>query len=850
MIRLFPSVVASGYKKAVSSLATSPRETGAGALSRGRVRAAVACILLLEIALFAWSFGKFFCGDSLFYLWYRLDTPAKLLNIFARPDHLHSYRPLTYVIASYLLFPLFHLNPLGYHAVALGAHLLITLLLYVFLRQWASPGAALAGSFVFGFHATAFYVTYDVSFLPDFSAALFTVIALVACVRWRKAARGQAGRQALAWLSMSLVSFLLALLSKESVVMLPVGLVAAEILCQEPGGPSRWTAGYARSLLRTLWPYLGICAVYLAWSFYIKGGRLFPEGPREPYALTLDLAGVKLRYFAWLLNFPLRVAPRGWPVYAASLAMLPALAWLGMAVLRAARRAWAEMALCAAWALSALLPALLIRQVPMKHNLYIALLAVAAGVAVAVDRSGFARERLLPRGWAFLALGMAACTALQVPGDLKASWVGAASDIAAASLDSVRTAYPRLPRGTTLFVLPSKVKGDISWYFQNGALFNLFYNDPSLQTRFADLGHQLPPDFATRPDVLIFDFAEGRLWDVTAAYQRDALDHESLRILEGEPQIESRLNWTPEALIEGRYTVAIEPVPRGGQCRRALVQMPGTTVRFRLQAIPPDSVLQLGLSRAGFLESFAQARLFFESGNATEVLDAVALDAVADRGHWLDWEIDLSRLAGRSGALVLEADPDPSADWIAWSRLRIISPSKPAYAASQAEVDTPLISRESRLLDRFDEAQTAFNLNELYGDYAHFDTPTGRPVFLFGHRGAVPARFTMVTVAGASARFHISRVPPGSVLELSATNTGQIGDGVRGRVIVESGARTVVFDELLAPRSRRWTDRSIPLDPWAGSPVTLLFQASSGPQGSTAGDWCAWAGLRIVPRKH
>lgn len=819
------------------------------------MRAALASILLIEIALFAWSFGKFFCGDSLFYLWFRVNTPARLLEVFTRPDHLYNYRPLTYVIATYLLFPLFHLNPVGYHFVTLGVHLLVTVLAFRMFREWVRPGAALAGAFFFGVHGVNFYLTYDLTFLPDFSSGLFSVMALAGYVLFRR------GRGA-AWLAFSLGSFVLGLLCKESVIMLPAGLMAAEVLCASANRPGAPAANGADGPRRFNWlalaPFVVVSAAYLAWSLYMKGGRLYPAAQNDPYALTLAWGRMqaKLQYLAWAFNLPAGTLARRWPAYAAWAAMLPALGWIAVVVARAFRHVRLELAACCVWSLAALLPVLGIRQVPMHHNLYIPVLALATALAVAVDRSGLLGPRaaqapgaptgrLLPRGWAYLALGMAASTAFMIPASLKASWVGAASDISRASLDSVRASYPSLPHGATLYLLPAHVKGDVSWYFLNGALFNLFYNDPSIEMRFADLGHALPPDFASRRDLFIFEFAEGRIWDVTRSYKRDALDHETLRLLDREPAVENRLNWAPGTLIEGTRTVAKRAVVRDGQCRTALVQMPGTIVTFPLEPIPPDAVLQIGLSLAGPLSCCGHARILFESSSGVELLEQVTLDIDRDAGHWRDWEIDLSRLAGRSGDLRLQTEPDQAADWLAWSRMRIVSRTSPFYPASNPETSRPPSPREFRLLDRLDEAEVSFDRSEVYPDYARFDTPGGVPVFLFANRRPSPPRYSMVAIAGATARFRIREVPPGAVLELSAINAGQIGDGVRARVLVQAETSEVLFDELLKPRARQWVDREIPLRKWERRPITLVFESSSGPNHRTPGDWCALSRLRI-----
>jgi len=829
----------------MSVAATAVRSAEGGVVSRRAIWLALAAILLLEVALFGWSFGQFFCGDSLYYFATRVKTPAEAVRVLTQQDRLHSYRPLPYLVFSFLLYPLFGLEPLGYHLVTLAAHLLISLLVFLLLRDLVSKrAAALAGTLFFGVHAVNIYITYDVSFLPDFGSGLFYVAALLGYARF---ARGGSRL----WLPAALGSFVLAVLFKESAVVLPVGVLAVDLLLRRgteatPAQPERpwWQPRPAA------FAFVALAGLYLAWTFHLKGG-IYPRGPREPYSLTLDPAALKLklRYLVWFANLPAQPVRHGWPAYAAMIAMLPALLWIAGRAARVVGRLWRELALCALWALAGLLPVLFINQVPMKHNLYMPVLACAVGLALLVKDTHPDAARLWPRGWAWLAAGMVAATAFQVPGDLRNSWVGEASHIARASLDAMRREHPTLPRGALLFVLPTSVRGMASWYFQDGVLFKLFYNDPSLRMDFADQGAHLPADFASRPEVLLFHFHDHRLWDVSREYKRDAVDRQSYRLLEQVPRarIETRFRWEASDLPDSVDAITVRPMARNGQSRLALVAVAGTTASFDLPPIPPQSVLQVGLTVAGPLKSGARGRILFQDARGSELLLVATLDAANDAQNWWDREVDLAPLAERQGTLVLETAADHDADWLVWSRLRIIQRTNSFYAEISREVDQPLPPRTYRLLDRFEAAQVSFDRSEVYPDYSRFDTPDGKPAFLHAARRGDPGYFTMVTIAGASVKFPLALVPPDSALEVTAINLGKLGDGVRGRVFVEDASgREKIFDELLPPRSNTWVKRMLSLEKWQGSNVTLVLEGSSGPRRETIADWCAWGRLRII----
>src|ERR1019366_1049403 len=115
--------------------------------------------------------------------------------------------------------------------------------------------------------------------------------------------------------------------------------------------------------------------------------------------------------------------------------MLPPLIWLMVRVWRCRNREAMTLLLCAGWAVAALLPAIPVAQVPMKHNLYISLMAAAVIIARCASHVHLGRAT-----W-WLAACFVAATAFHVRNDLKTSWVGEGSDVTEASLQAVQRAY-------------------------------------------------------------------------------------------------------------------------------------------------------------------------------------------------------------------------------------------------------------------------------------------------------------------------------------------------------------------------------------------------------------------------
>ncbi len=182
--------------------------------------------------------------------------------------------------------------------------------------------------------------------------------------------------------------------------------------------------------------------------------------------------------------------------------------------------------------------------------------------------------------------------------------------------------------------------------------------------------------------------------------------------------------------------------------------------------------------------------------------------------------------------------------------MRLTQRNNRFFSQFAKETDERLPPRTLRLLDRFEEAEISFDRAEPYPNYARFDTPGGKPAFLFA---AHPIQYggdghlTMVTIAGASVRWPLDPVPPASSLEVALSNLGTVGDGVRARIFVDCAGREKIFEDLLPAKSTKWVGKNLSLEKWAGKRVDLVFQASSGPRRQTMGDWCAWGRLRIVP---
>jgi Dolichyl-phosphate-mannose-protein mannosyltransferase len=181
-------------------------------------------LLVLEVALYSRSFSMFFCGDSLYYLSRRLASFADVIRIFTTVDHLEEYRPLPFILFSFVYYPLFKLDPFGYHFIPLLFHVLNTYLVFRLASKMlnANLGAYIA-AFYFGTHSVNFFITYDMTMLTDFTYAFLYLLAVLFFFRYLETKKT-------VWMAGAIVAFATSLLAKEAAItLLATAIVSAMV---------------------------------------------------------------------------------------------------------------------------------------------------------------------------------------------------------------------------------------------------------------------------------------------------------------------------------------------------------------------------------------------------------------------------------------------------------------------------------------------------------------------------------------------------------------------------------------------------------------------------------------------
>lgn len=212
------------------------------------------------------------------------------------------YRPL-FLLWLLLNHTLFGLSPLGWHLTTVLAHLTAASLLYALAREWLNDARAAAlAALVFVLHPAQVESVAWVSGVSEPLTAIFLLGGLLAYVKFD---RGLPGSRPRVWLAVSLLAYFLAMLSKETAVILPVLVF---LYAWNLGKPAR--AGSASRVVQAI----GSCllyalplAAYLLLRSFALHGLLHSQ-----MKVSLGTALLTTPSLAWLylkhLFFPLDLA--------------------------------------------------------------------------------------------------------------------------------------------------------------------------------------------------------------------------------------------------------------------------------------------------------------------------------------------------------------------------------------------------------------------------------------------------------------------------------------------------------------------------------------------------------------
>ncbi|MGA2774750.1 MAG: tetratricopeptide repeat protein [Candidatus Omnitrophota bacterium] len=210
-----------------------------------------------------------------------------------------TYRPIG-TFTYFLDYSFWKLNPFGYHFTNLILHMLNALLLFMFINLIVgNEVVAILASLFFALHPVNVEAVNCISFRKDLLAFLFYILAFIFYIK----SRGEeAGRRALFYFS-SLVSFCLALFSKEMSVTFPILLLGYDYLLNKR--PKDVISHFKRYYLG----YLGVLIFYIFIRFFVMASidnPLITYPMRNLYTNILTMLRVLARYVQWMF-FPVNI---------------------------------------------------------------------------------------------------------------------------------------------------------------------------------------------------------------------------------------------------------------------------------------------------------------------------------------------------------------------------------------------------------------------------------------------------------------------------------------------------------------------------------------------------------------
>jgi len=308
------------------------------------------------------------------------------------------YRPL-FLLMLRANYALFAGRPLGWHLFAIGMHVLVTWLVYLVVRKMTGQfTTAWLAALIFGVHPIHHEV---VAWVSGTTESLFAVLFLLAFFAYLKSLEGSKT----IWMSLSCALYALALLSKETAIVLPALVFAYAWIAagtaeneSRPGDADRF-----RNAFKPAIPFLPIALVYLVARYKILSGLGHSNGHVSVVSWLFTLPSILLFYLRnWF--FPFRLSEYYDLYYQPKLnlghVLFPAviLLALGAAVWFLRNRLGSKAVDCAvAWIVIPLLPALdtfVFRPDELVHDRYFYVPSIGAALLIALLITRAAKTRL------------------------------------------------------------------------------------------------------------------------------------------------------------------------------------------------------------------------------------------------------------------------------------------------------------------------------------------------------------------------------------------------------------------------------------------------------------------------
>ena len=295
-------------------------------------------------------------------------TPVQWLGLFLMNDHF--YRPFARVVLLGIPFGIFQTSPLGYHVFNLSLHLVNTLLVFRLLKSLKTTALSAAlGAGLYGFYPAHLTPLVWISGIQELSVALMILLTSLAFLAWSRQPRR------LRYYGLSLVCYAIALLCKETAVLLPVWLVLVQARYQRSGEAT------GRRLIWLVPAQTGFALVALGYAA-VRFVKANVTGDTGPYTISLAPLSLWQNTQAYVLDaFGMR------SIQIVSPGVLAAATALGLLILVIALgpQRWRGVA-GLVWCLCFLAPTLILLNRHYTYYFSVATVGVAIFVSAVADR--------------------------------------------------------------------------------------------------------------------------------------------------------------------------------------------------------------------------------------------------------------------------------------------------------------------------------------------------------------------------------------------------------------------------------------------------------------------------------
>ncbi len=243
-------------------------------------------------------------------------APSQITRIFSTPYHYGYrgantglYRPFT-ILSFALNYAISGFSKYSFHIVNILLHSLVSLFVFLLLLEINGRiSLAFASSLFFASHPIHTEVVSNIAGRAELLYSLFFIIAFIFFI---KGGRSNGSTRAL-FFSLSLISFFISLLSKESAIVFPAVIIAYEMIMRRRDSGKE---AAMRSILAPTLFFIGAAAFYLVIRILVLdglagGGMDLPiENPltQEGFFERMQGATKVLGHYLWLLLVPLRLS--------------------------------------------------------------------------------------------------------------------------------------------------------------------------------------------------------------------------------------------------------------------------------------------------------------------------------------------------------------------------------------------------------------------------------------------------------------------------------------------------------------------------------------------------------------